>query len=53
MLKNGSEALTTNKCDGHGLVFNAMFLRRTAGYTKLDRIRNTNILEELLIDSVL
>jgi hypothetical protein len=28
------------------------FLRRTAGYTKLDKKRNTEILQELKIDSV-
>jgi hypothetical protein len=29
------------------------FLRRTAGYTKLDKTRNTDILRELKINSVL
>jgi hypothetical protein len=28
------------------------FLRRTAGYTKLDKKRNTEILQELKIDSM-
>jgi hypothetical protein len=50
----GSEALTICKSDRTRITANEMkFLRRTAGYTKLNKKRNTEILRELKIISVL
>jgi hypothetical protein len=50
----GSEAWTICKSDRTRVTAKEMtFLRRTAGYTKLDKKRNTEILRELKINSVL
>jgi hypothetical protein len=49
-----SEAWTIRKSDRTRITANEMkFLRSTAGYTELDRKRNTVILRELKINSVL
>jgi hypothetical protein len=49
-----SEAWTVCKSDRTGITTNGMkFLRTTAGYTKLDINRSTEILRELKINSVL
>jgi hypothetical protein len=54
ILKYGSEAWTFCKSDRTRLTVNEIkFVRRTAGYTKLDKKRNTEILRELKINSVL
>jgi hypothetical protein len=50
----GSEAWTICKSDRTRITANEMkFLRRTAGYTKLYKKINTEILRELKINSVL
>jgi hypothetical protein len=49
----GSDAWTICKSDRTRITANEMkFLRRTAGYTELDKTRNTEILRELKINSV-
>jgi hypothetical protein len=54
ILTYGSEAWTICKSDRTRITASEMkFLRRTAGYTKLDKKRNTEILRELKINSVL
>jgi hypothetical protein len=54
ILTYGSEAWTFWKSDRTRITVNEMkFLRRTAGYKKLDKKRNTEILRELKINSVL
>jgi hypothetical protein len=54
ILTYGGEAWTIRKSDRTRITVNEMkFLRRTAGYTKLDKKRNTEILRELKINSVL
>jgi hypothetical protein len=54
ILTYGSEARTIRKSDRTRITANEMkFLRRTAGCTKLDKKRNTDILQELKINSVL
>jgi hypothetical protein len=54
VLTYGSEAWTMCNSDRTGITANEMkFLRRTAGYTKLYKKRNTEILRELKINSVL
>jgi hypothetical protein len=54
VLKYGSEVWTICKSDRTRVTVNEMkFVRRTAGYTKLDKKRNTEILRELKINSVL
>jgi hypothetical protein len=54
ILTYGSEAWTVCKSDITRIIVNEMkFLRRTAGYTKLDKKRNTEILRELKINSAL
>jgi hypothetical protein len=54
ILTYGSEAWTLSKSDRTRNIANEMkFLRRTAGYTKLDKKRNMEIIRELKINSVL
>jgi hypothetical protein len=54
ILTYGSEAWTVCKSDITRITANEMkFLRRRAGYTKLDKKRNTEILLELKINSAL
>jgi hypothetical protein len=54
ILTYGSEAWTICKSDITRIIANEMkFLRRTAGYTELDKKRNTEIVQELKINSVL
>jgi hypothetical protein len=54
ILTYGSEAWTICKIDRTRITANKMkFLRRTASYTKLDKKRDTEILRELKINSVL
>jgi hypothetical protein len=54
ILTYGSEAWTICKSDSTRITANEMkFLRRTAGYTKLDKRRNMEIIQELKINSVL
>jgi hypothetical protein len=54
ILTYGSEAWTVCKSSRTRITANEMkFLRRTAGYTKLDKKRNTEILRELKIEPVL
>jgi hypothetical protein len=53
ILTYGSEAWTICKSDRTRITAKEMkFLRETAGYTKLDKKRNTEILRELKINSV-
>jgi hypothetical protein len=54
ILTYGSEAWIIRKSVRTRITANEMrFLRRTAGYTKLDKKENTEILRELKINSVL
>ena len=54
MLTYGSEAWTIRKKDISRITASEMkFMRRTAGYTKLDKKRNSDILQELQVSSVM
>ena len=54
VLMYGSEAWTIRQSDQHRITANEMkFLRRTAGYTKLDKKKNIDIMKELKIDPLL
>jgi hypothetical protein len=51
ILTYGSESWTICKSDRTRMAANEMkFVRRTAGYTKLDKKRNTDILREFKIN---
>ena len=53
MLKYGREGSTIRKYDDTALLSMKLNVFKTAGYTKLHKNRNTDVWEELKIDSML